>query len=334
MSFLSRATTMWTRVTAFVEQREDATSLALCRIAVGLTLFVHMLRMLTTGAASFAWQDAAHGGIGTHIDFVLGLVGGTAHTQALTVLCVIAALTTTIGFMTRPSLLLSMVLFRVLCEITNDARSAYDSLLNNAMFLLLLSACGRALSVDVVIDAARGKGAPSATRWPRMLLVLQMGLLYGGSAVMKASSGWVPGGDASALWYILNQPLWARFDSFPLWAYPITQVATTTVWLFELSGPLFVLSVLVREAPPTAWLSRMWLGRVLERVRFRDVYLVVGLAMHLGIELTMEVGAFTGASLALYFCAVRPHEWQRLMCRMRRMRRSDAVAPPATADNS
>src|SRR5690606_22213622 len=103
----------------------------------------------------------------------------------------------------------------------------------------------------------------------------QLALLYLGSGITKASSSWIPGGDASALWYILQQPMWARLSSLPLWAYPLTQIATTTTWIFEVAGPLLFIAFLLEESEP----KRPWLAalkRLVTRTRFVPIYLAFG----------------------------------------------------------
>ncbi|HEY4223331.1 MAG TPA: hypothetical protein VGO62_18360 [Myxococcota bacterium] len=307
----------WARLVAFVQEREDGRALALTRIIACATVFFHVAHMLTSGAALFVWTRASSFGLGNNNGH--GLIGALedilgddrAAVLSLCALCLLASLCGALGVVTRVSVLMTYATFRALYGITADARCAYDGLLTNALFLLVLASAGAALSLDTLlwrrhprVRALVGAGDENhlVTRWPRMLLVCQMGFLYGGSALMKASSGWVPGGDASALWYILQQPLWTRFADLPAWTYPLTQVATTVVWCFELCGPLFVLAVFARESR-SARFARV--ARV-----FVPGYLVIGVGMHLGIELFMEVGAFTGAALAFYPCALRP-SWGR-----------------------
>lgn len=305
---------LWARLIALVEQREDASSLALTRIVAGTTLFAHLVHLLWTGAATFAWVEPAGLGFANRPGLLAYVGGGTvSNVVALTCVCATASLLVALGLLTRASILVAWLSFRALLELNSEARSGYDSLLVNTLFLLLLSGCGRALSLDALIF----QKARLVARWPRMLLVFQIGILYGGTALMKASNGWVPGGDADALWFILHQPMWSRLIELPAWSFLLTQIATTLTWLWELSGPLFAVSVWLREAEPTSR-KLAWCKRVLDRVRFRELWLVAGVGVHLGIEVSMEVGAFSGASLALYFCAVRPDEWRALLTGIRR----------------
>ena len=60
------------------------------------------------------------------------------------------------------------------------------------------------------------------------------------------------------------------------------------------------------------------LKRLFARVRFVPLYLGFGFLMHLGIELTMEVGAFSFASLAIYPAALGPERIDRIEGWLRR----------------
>lgn len=311
----------WQRLVAFVSEREDATSLALCRILVGLTVLGHVVHFVASGAAALALTHLDHGGLGTSHGW-LEPVGGatTTNVVALCTLVAVAAALVVVGLFTRPALVVLWLSYRAMSMLNADARGAYDSLVVDSLFLLMLAGSGRALSLDALWWGRKVAGFSQVTRWPRVLVVIQLGFLYSGSALLKASSGWVPGGDATALWYILHQPMWARgdVDAVPMWALPLTQVATTLVWLWELAGVVFVASVLLRESDSPSTRAGAFAKRVLDRVRFRELYLAFGVAMHLGIEVTMEVGAFSFASLALYPCALSPEAWRKLAARFRR----------------
>lgn len=304
----------WQRVVGFVEEREEGTSLALTRIAVGITLACHFIRLIYTGGAEFAWSAAEHGGFAARAGY-LEYVGGNSPNAVLGLasLVIVAALMAALGLFTRASLLVAFLAFRACLEMNGEARSGYDSLMINMLFLLMISGCGRSLSLDALIF----KKPSLVSRWPRMLFVFQIGLIYGGTALMKGSAGWVPGGDADALWFILHQPMWARFAELPSWSFFLSQVSTTFTWFWELSGPLFALSVWFRESPPTR--SKFWMriARFLNRVRFRELWLLGGIGIHIGIEALMEVGVFSPASVSLYFCAIRPDEWRALGAKIR-----------------
>lgn len=288
---------LWERWVRFCAAEEDASALALVRIVACTTVAVHLAAFLGSGAARLALVHHELGGLGPTHGWLAPLGGASPRAVgALVLATLVAAVLGALGWRTRSALVLAWLGLRAVGSLNPEARGSYDVLLGQILFVLILSGAGHALSLD-----ARRVGPRPAARWPRLLLVLQLGLLYFGGALGKASSGWVPGGDASALWFILQQPTWARFPSVPLALYPLTQAATTLVWLFELLGLALVWAVLLRERRAEGRVAR-----ALARVRAVEAYLLVGLAMHLGIELTMEVGPFSYASLALYPAALEP----------------------------
>ena len=133
------------------------------------------------------------------------------------------------------------------------------------------------------------------------MLVYQMAGLY------KLSAYWHPGGDLSALYTILSNPAWHRWNLGSLWVtlYPLTQLATLGTWLFETVGPTTLVAALycrhTRSRPGR-------LRALLNRWRARDLFVVSGVGMHLGIMLLMAVGAFSALSLSLYPCFFHPDE--------------------------
>lgn len=318
---IARLAAAWRALIAFVEDREDPAAVALARIVVCTGLWTHMAEGLVTGGSAFVWSRAPDGIAAG--DGWLSVIGGAtpAHVVGVCVVCMVSAFMASIGWLTKPSLFVAWLTFRALCGLNGIVDAGYDGLMLDVMVPLFLSGCDRAFSVDAWRRRAREPEPVLVARWPRMLLVMQIGLLYGGTALMKASAGWVPGGSASALWFILHQPPWTRFfveTSLPLWLYPLTQLATTTTWLFEVMGPLFVVAVFLRERPSGSSGGR--LKRLLDRVHFREAWLAYGIALHVGIEVTMEVGAFFLATMALYVCALRPREWRALLARVARRR--------------
>ena len=302
-------TTRWQRWTAWLTAEEDALPLALCRVICAGTVALHVGRFVLTGAADAALLHADYGGLSYTHGWLEPVGGATiASLRILCAVCAIAGTSAALGLFTRPSLAVTWLSLRAITSLNPSAHGSYDSLLIDTLFVLMLSDCGKALSLDARL---RGKGGP-AMRWARFLLVFQLGLLYIGSGITKLSASWVPGGSADALWYILQQPTWARFPGLPLWSFPVTQVATTLTWFYEVGGPLLFFAIVLEQIEP----RRRWLRRLkerLERVHFVSIYLAFGAAMHVGIELTMEVGPFSLAALALYPAALGPRRIEALV---------------------
>lgn len=313
----------WTAWADRLDTREDGLSLALVRIAVGAIVAGHLLHLQASGAIPLVWWDDDHGGLrDLHHPWIEALGGATPRTLGWLVPAVTAsALAMALGFATRLTTVLTWLGFRTLGDLNGHAGGSYDELLINTLFLLVLARSGARLSLD-----RRFGGDPGPVpAWPRWLMVFQLVVVYTSTGFQKVSNHWVPWGDLDALWYILQQPTWHRTAMDGLWPlYPLTRVATLATWLFEVSAPLLLLAFwyrATRERPG-------WLRATLNRLDWRTTVLAVGVGMHVGIELTMEVGPFSFASLALYLACWSPDEWSALA---RRLRRATSAASPTAA---
>ncbi len=312
MSASSRFAQGWERFAAFCAVKEAATALALSRILIGTTVVAHLLMALWNETTTTVFVHVAHGGLHS-VDWArafttpLGAVLLTGATAA-------CGLGVALGCCTRVALVGSWLGMRMISAFSDHAHGGSDALLIDVLFVLMISGCGNALSVD-----AWRKGTTTALRLPRLLLVFQLGLLYFFGGLQKISYGWVPGGDASALWFALHQPQWTRFDGLPpAWLYPFTQAATTSAWLFEISAPLLVLAVLLDEVSSSGRVARL-----LRRLQVRALFLVYGALMHLGIEVLMEVGPYLPVTLSMYPAVLGPVVCQRLL--RRRHSRNDSL---------
>ena len=144
-------------------------------------------------------------------------------------------------------------------------------------------------------------------------------LVYGTTGLQKLSAHWLPGGELSALYYIMQQPSWQRIDMAWLAPfYPLTQAATLTTWCWEICAPLLLLAYVFRSTRTRPGRMRGWMNTH----DFRTLYAAFGIAMHLGIFLTMEVGPFTWISLAFYACLWHPDEWTHVWRRLQRRRKT------------
>ena len=299
----------WERFVAWCTTREDSTPLAVVRIALCTTLVLHLARHVALGGARFAWVHESLGGAGsTH--GALSWIGGATPTNvlALSSVLIAAGVLGAVGLFTRPALLVAWLSLRVLSDLNPSARGGYDPLMVNALFLLLWSGSHTTLSLDARWFARVRDAGASSWRCVRVLVVLQIAVLYGTSAFYKLGSGWVPGGDASALWYILQQPIWARMpDLVAPWMVLPLQLATTSTWLWELSGLPFFFVFLADERRSRRITHALRIG-----------FLAFGVGMHVGIELLMEVGAFSWAALSLYAAAVPLSFWSALRARFTR----------------
>ena len=88
--------------------------------------------------------------------------------------------------------------------------------------------------------------------------------------------------------------------------------SVAVAWIFELTWPLVWLSLWFRLHPDRPGRLR----RLFNRLRVREIYVAIGITMHLSIEMVLNVGPFGWATLAYYPCLFRPGELRTLAQRI------------------
>ena len=294
---------MIARWVAFWDRREAPTSLAITRLLVGLVLLADLVQAQYSHAVEAAWSappaGLSWGSQSTPEPFIASWFGATPHTAqwlwALALLCCVLFLC---GALFRASALLLSVLMFQIGRFEPDA-DAIDQLLRIALPILALSDAHACFSVDAWWARRRARPArESVPAWPRYLLILQLLWMYFSAAHNRSDAAWYPWGGFAAVSNVLGDPHFARFPPGTFQsAYPLTQLGTAGTMLFEGSAPLMLL-----------WLWRRW--------RVRWVWLALGVTLHLGIAITMQLGIFPFGMLALYPIFVHPEEFQRGMLRI------------------
>jgi hypothetical protein len=292
---------------AFLSRKEPATALAIFRILIGAITFLTFADIVRLGLVDVLWLDDDFGGYRNLKPYgTIGLLGGpspaviwsyTAASLAFT-----AALTLGIGGPIVGRLIAFMALQTVmpLMDVNTQAGGSYDELLMNGMWLLVLAPATQTLSVDARIRTGSFVDDTPVLSWVRFVVVFQIVLVYWTTGLQKVSTYWVPGGDFSALYYILQQPNWQRYDlSFmsmqPL--FVLTQVGTATSWFWEWLTPLWFIAFFISRKPGrTGWTRLVW------------AYAATGAVFHIGILSTLNVGPFSFASMAFYVCLLHPHD--------------------------
>ena len=303
---------LWTRWVRLLEEREDGTSLALFRMGMGLSLLGGTLSVVVTGLVEPLWTDAAWGGMRKYssIPWLVELLGGPTPAAAwtLTGALLLGSALLAVGLLPRVGALLALQSLLALTWLNGHAGGSYDDLAANALFVLLLTPSAATLSLDSRLRTGSWTSDRRIPSWPRWLAVGQLLLMYGSTGAHKVSSHWVPGGDLSALYYILQQPTWQRWDMrFVGKVYPLTQLATLSTWLFELGAPLLLLSFWYRRSRTRPGRLRALSNRLDPRVFFA----IFGVCLHLGIMALMDVGPFSFITLSYYLCLFHPDELRR-----------------------
>ena len=165
--------------------------------------------------------------------------------------------------------------------------NAGDTIRGITLFYLMLCPSGAAWSVDRIIQRRRLGTTFPAYVWPwgLRLLFIQLVLIYFMNGLYKVTgTNWLAG---DSLYYVLCDLTLTRFSfaQLPI-PFVVTQVSTWLVLAWELSFPLLVL---FRR---TRWLA-----------------LAIGVAFHLGIFATMELGGFVPYVLCLYLPLLPWERW-------------------------
>lgn len=306
---MSRVGRAWGRWVALLDRREPGTTLALWRIACGLVVVGAVASVLLSGSAAVLWLNPADGGYAPTANPRLfrllgGVTPGTVYGVAAATL--VAGALMTVGLGGRLPVLVALQGHLALFYLNPSATGSYDLAISNSLWLLFLARSTETLSLDCRLRTGRWVSAREVPAWPRYLAIVQLVLIYWSTGMHKVSAAWTPAGGFSALYYILQQPTWQRFDmSWAAHVYPLTQVATAVTWVWELTAPLLILALWYRATADRPGRVR----RLFNRVNFRRVFVLIGLCVHLGILVFMEVGPFSLITLSFYLCLYRPNEW-------------------------
>ena len=206
--------------------------------------------------------------------------------QAALWLWVAATFCLLIGLFTRSSALISWVLSSSFAGLNSCIDNAGDEIRGILLFYLMISPCGAAWSVDRSWRRLRpGETGPVFIYpWVLRLLFMQMILIYFTNGMFKLMGGTWWSGDS--LYYVMSDLTLARWSyaemAVPLW---LTRALTYFVLAWEAGFPLWV-------ALP--WTRKLALG--------------FGVAFHLGIGISMELGFFAPYALCLYLPLV---PWER-----------------------
>jgi len=293
---------LWQRWLDFLARREGAESLALCRILCGIGLVASVSFVMPSGALAVLWSDATAGGYRSLEDspWLVQILGGPRPGPAwfLAWATILSGICLTLGYRTRLAAFLSLLFFNTLIRINFHDGSAYDSLLANQLLILIFAGSGATWSLDTRLASGRWSSDQEVAAWPRYVFIIQLVLCYWSTGLQKISGHWLPGGDLSAVYYILQDPFWQRWELTPGLGhfYWVTQLGTAFSWWFEVFAPLLLLAYyfrLTRERPGR-------LRAFFNCIDYRTCFALAGIGFHLGIHLLMRVGPFSWIILAYY----------------------------------
>ena len=308
---------LWRTWLGILGHKEPATAVALFRIGLGLALLVAFGTLAFDGVIDAIWVDKAAGDGYRTVGgtWLIRELGGATPTVVWSVwaAAMLSGVLLVVGAGGRLTAFIALHLFMSLADLNGQAGGSYDELMANGLWLAVLAPSTATLSVDCRLRTGAWRSDRSVAAWPRYLIIGQLVLMYWTTGLQKVSAYWTPGGDFSALYYIMQQPSWQRFDmTWVAWVYPFTQLATAVTWFWEVSCPLWLLAYWYRA-------TRTRPGRVrsfFNQWDVRSIYAAVGILFHFIIFGTMNVGPFSPISLAFYAAVWHPDEWTRMARRL------------------
>jgi hypothetical protein len=317
------------------DRRERPLVQAIIRVLIAAVILFDFLEIGWLGLVETLFAAPAAGGIAdplarTHVPLLYRWFEPTAGLAWVSWGLVVASATTFgLGLGTRLSAVVLLLAYAQTAQIFPTADRGIDLLLRDAVAVLAFSSCGRALSLDARLRTGdwRGDGA-LVPAWPRHLLVLQLVVVYAMAGVQKVALSWWPAGGLTALHVVLQDPTIGRFD--PAWldmAVPLTRLGTLGTILFEWSAPLILLVFWFRATSERPGGRDGRARRLFARIRFRECWAAVGVALHLGIAVTMNLGVFPFGMLALYPALFHPDEVERLLSARARRQREESEVP-------
>lgn len=160
--------------------------------------------------------------------------------------------------------------------------SSAHQVLNVLTFCLVWAECGRVWSIDAWRSKAALTAVPDVALWPLLLMRCQVAVIYCSSAFHKL--GFPVWRDGSAVHWAMSLNYFHRLPwPLPPSAATLVALLTWSTLLFELAFPALV--YFKRTRTPT---------------------LIAGVALHVGLWLTLELGPFSWIMIASYVAFLDP----------------------------
>lgn len=297
---------LWRAWVALMDRREPATAQALVRIALGLCIVFDLAQIGALGLVDAVWAPSPHGlGYGmARGGWLVDWLGATPRTAELVwLVALVAGIAFTVGAGTRVAAAAFVLASAQLASFAPDCDRGIDMILRVVMAIMVFAWGQARWSVDAWLWRRLGRPYPALVpAWPRYLLLAQVIWIYFSSAHNKSGAEWYPRGDFAALINVLSDPHVARFS--PEWvphAAPLLRLATLATMVFEWSAVLVLWLLHLEARSPSARTRRA--ATVL-----RWAWIALGVMLHVGIAVFMNLGIFPFGMLALYPVLFRPDE--------------------------
>jgi vitamin K-dependent gamma-carboxylase len=314
---ISRA---WEQWESFWDEREAPVAIAVVRILLGICLCYDFGLIWVLDLVTPLFGVASVGGMSDAVIredvalwyriFPATLWAARLHHATLFV----SSLGILTGVYLRGSILLLLFSWAQFVSVLPYSDRGIDTLLRLVLCILLFSPASRMFSIDSWIRTGSfvGDGAPEPA-WTKRLVIGQIVLMYFGAATQKVGVTWWPMGHYAALYFALQDPAVAAYDFSYLRNQPFfffTQVGAFVTMLKQYTYPVVLLLFWWKRNPGRG-------GRIAAfatRWQIEWVWIGVGFVFHVILGLTMNLGIFPWAMLALYPVWVPVEGWRRALC--------------------
>lgn len=213
-----------------------------------------------------------------------------------------------IGWMTRFSLIASTILYTYFCFMDCISMATkYSVIATHVLFLLSLSHCGAIWSVDSWLKGRKQKQSwPQYTKyelprfeiWPQRLMQILICLVYFGAAITKMHTPGYLEGDQISYWAM------SRYNN----PHPVGELMT----LYPILLSVMSYIAMIWEIAFVFVVWRKW-GRI--------IGIAMGTAFHIGTTFSLGLYIFPMVSISIYFCFLNAGDVQWISARFRRLYR-------------
>jgi len=269
---------MLNKLYKFWFERQPSTALDLVRITFGLVVFLSYAYSWGQVTAFYSAEGFIPG------DYVQSFFRDTRFSlldyfqdpltvQVLYAVFLIVIVLFTIGYKTKYMKILQFILLLSFQERNFLILNSGDTLIRVMSFYFMISPCGKSFSIDAMLSKVRNT---KISIWTVRLMQFQLAVVYFFAAQAKLGKEvWM---DGTAVNYIVRNSIFNRFNAE--WITNIPTVVNLVTW-----STLFV----VVAFPFLIWFDK-----------FRKPMLALGVMMHAGIFIFLDVGWFSLIVFALY----------------------------------
>lgn len=286
---------------SFWFQPQQMYALGLVRIVFGALVIVWTLWLLPVRGALLGPDGVAPEQ--PSIPHTWGLFAVWNSDEAILIGIVVLLVAATAMFVGWHSRIAAVIVFVLILSLERRSPWVFnsgDALVRIEAFLLAVSPCGSALSLDQRRRTGSFWSAQTRPNWPIRLLQVQLSIVYLAAVQVKlAGQPWL---DGTAVSYVLRIDDMKRIP-LPQWLATNALAMNAATWC--------VLAV------------ELAVGILVWFPRFRPWVLAAGIVMHLMIDVTIQIGVFSYAMFVLYLAWLPPETVKSLPDRVGQLRRRD-----------